>query len=50
MEQEEKRRLKEQMENLQKIISNEDKPVDKKELENMNKLKEKLKSQKKKEE
>ena len=37
------------MQKLQKIISTEDKPIDKKELENMNKMKEKLKSQKKKE-
>lgn len=35
---------------LQNLISHEDKAVDKKELEKMNKLKDKLKQQKKKEE
>lgn len=36
------------MQNLQKLISKEDKAVDKKEIERMNKLKQKLKTQKKK--
>lgn len=48
MEQQEKEQLKMQLEKLQNLISTDNTQTDNKELERMKKLKEKLKSQKKK--